>query len=256
MEASWKEVLEQPALGDHIVQIYEDTDFLSEAVAHYLSLGLKAGEAAIVVARPEHWEAFATALAAQGIDAAQRVQSAQLRVLDAESTLGLFMRGGMPDWTSFHRAVGGEIAELRLRHPSVRAYGEMVDILWQGGERDAAIRLEEHWNELARLQTFSLFCAYRMDPLDAELYGGALQRVCGVHSHLIPARDTRRFNDTVAQATRKVLGWPLSEVLGGGAGAPLFGAQMPSGQAALLWMHKHMPLTARKILAEAKARTA
>jgi len=63
----------------------------------------------------------------------------------------------------------------------VRAYGEMVDVLWQRGERDAAIRLEEFWNDLARLQTFSLLCAYCIDHLDPQAYadrfGAQIERI-------------------------------------------------------------------------------
>ena len=70
------------------------------------------------------------------------------------------MKDGAPNWSLFHPCIGRTIAELRLQYPAVRAYGEMVDALWQRGEREAAMRLEDFWNELARLQTFSLLCAY------------------------------------------------------------------------------------------------
>src|SRR5213078_3442317 len=116
--------------------------------------------AAMVIARPEHRTRFCVALTRQGVYAAPGV-----RMLDAQETLASFMVDGMPEWTAFHKACGGAIAELRLQYPAVRAYGEMVDILWQRGERHAALRLEEFWNELGRLQTFSLFCAYAIDPL-------------------------------------------------------------------------------------------
>ena len=94
-------------------------------------------------------------------------QSGQLCTLDAQATLDTFMAGGEPQWKPFHEVVGGLIARTRLQFPAVRAYGGMLDILWQAGRRDPAIRLEELWNELARLQTFSLFCAYFILPLEA-----------------------------------------------------------------------------------------
>jgi len=61
----------------------------------------------------------------------------------------------------------------------------MVDLLWRGGNRVAAVRLEEFWNALARLQSFTLLCAYGMGnfymPGDGELF----DRVSGCHSHVI-----------------------------------------------------------------------
>src|SRR3954469_21526995 len=158
--ARWQDVVASPKLGDHVVQVYQDERFLSDSVTEYLAAALNRGEAAIVIATPEHRTLFEEALLARGVDVARATRDAQLRMLDAHETLARFMSAGAPEWHAFHAFVGGAIAELRLQYPAVRAYGEMVDILWQRGERDAAIRLEGYWNELARLQTFSLFCAY------------------------------------------------------------------------------------------------
>ena len=180
---NWNEVLREPSHGDHIVQTYQDPAFLAEAVAEYLGTGLRRGEAAIIIARPQHSEAFLAKLAGAG-------EPGQLVVLDAEQTLARFMVDGMPQWNAFREVIGGLIAQVRLQYPAVRAYGEMVDILWQQGKRDAAIRLEEYWNELTRLQTFSLFCAYAMDALDPKAYAG-LESVCKAHTHFIPTRDAR-----------------------------------------------------------------
>jgi signal transduction histidine kinase len=74
----------------------------------------------------------------------------------------------------------------------------MVDLLWRAGNRLAAVRLEELWNELARLQCFTLLCAYSMGnfymPGDGELF----DKVCSRHSHVIPA------DSTAARAVRSL----------------------------------------------------
>ncbi|HYR36661.1 MAG TPA: MEDS domain-containing protein [Burkholderiales bacterium] len=232
------------------MQLYSDPEFLVEAVVQYLGTGLRSGEAAIVIARPEHRARFVRALGRAGL-----YPSSALRLLDAETTLSTFLASGMPEWTTFHRIVGGAIAELRLQYPSVRAYGEMVDILWQRGERDAAIRLEEFWNELGRLQTFSLLCAYGIDPLAAESYGGgAIEAVCKCHTHLIPARDYARFNDAVSDASKEVLDQPLAQMLLKLAASHRPHTEMPLGQAALIWLKHNMPRTADRVLNEVRSR--
>jgi hypothetical protein len=244
---TWTEVLREPAHGDHIVQIYQDPAFLAEAVAEYLGTGLKRGEAAIVIARPEHTARFVEKLGA-------RAEPGQLVLLDAEETLAKFMADGMPQWNAFHEVVGGLIAQVRLQYPTVRAYGEMVDILWQQGNREAATRLEEFWNELTRLQTFSLFCAYAVDSLDPGAYTG-IECICKTHTHFIPARDYDRLNDAVSEASRKVLDQPLAQILLSLAASHRTGPKMPPGQAALLWLSQNMPRTAEKVLREVKAST-
>jgi len=138
----------------------------------------------------------------------------------------------------------------------VRAYGEMVDVLWQRGEQDAAMRLEEYWNELTRLQTFSLLCAYRIDNLDSGAYGGPLECVCRTHTHLIPARDYARFNDAVQAASKEVLDQPLAQMLLSLSASHRPATQMPLGQATLLWLAQNMPRTAERVLEQVRARYA
>jgi len=248
---SWPELVRHPGQHDHLVQLYTEPEFLVEAVAEYLATGLARGEGAIVIARPEHRKRFLAALEALGVR-----PGPALRVLDAQHTLDLFMADGMPQWTAFHATCGGAIAELRLRYPAVRAYGEMVDILWQRGERTAALRLEDFWNELGQLQTFSLLCAYQMDPLDPEAYRGGLQAVCRCHSHLIPARDYVQLNAAVDEATKEVLDQPLAQMLLSLASNHRPVAEMPLGQATLMWLKQNLPRTADKVLDGVRTRLA
>lgn len=229
-------------MTDHFVQLYQKLDDLADAVAEYIGTALSQGEGAVLIATPEHCAAFLARLSI--------ADRSRLKVLDAEQTLATFMVGGMPQWPAFQQVIGGLIAEMRLQHPTVRAYGEMVDVLWQRGEREAAIRLEEFWNELGKLQTFSLFCAYRMDPLDSAVYGGPLESVCRVHSHLVPARDPARFDASVSAASTRVLDPQLAQILLALAANHQTATHMPPGQAALFWLRQNMPRTAEKVLRE------
>lgn len=243
----WGELVRHPSHGDHIVHLYQDPAFLAEALTEYVGSGLRGGEAAVIIATPENRRLFRQ----KGL-----VPGAGLRMLDAEETLQRFLSDGKPQWKAFHEVIGGLIAELRLQYPAVRAYGEMVDVLWQRGEHDAAVRLEEYWNELTRLQTFSLLCAYRLDNLDSKAYGGPLECVCKAHTHLIPARDYARFNDAVQAASKEVLDQPLAQMLLSLSASHPPATQMPLGQATLLWLAQNMPRTAERVLAQVRARYA
>ena len=244
------DVVTNPGRHDHFVQLYQDSAYLVDAVADYIGTGLARGEGAIIIARPEHRARFEAQLSRQPC------QAGQLVLLDAEEMLARFMVNAMPAWTSFREVVGGVIAEMRLHYPTVRAYGEMVDILWQRENREAAIRLEEYWNELGRLQTFSLFCAYRLDPLDSSLYGGPLESVCGAHTHLVPSREWHGLEDAVKRASEKVLEQPLADVLLALAENHRPATLMPHGHATLFWLRQNMPRTADKVLSELRARDA
>ena len=80
-----------------------------------------------------------------GVDVDGACFRGRLLLLDAEETLATFMAGRMPDAELFMATVGGVI-EKRLRTggtSGLRAYGEMVDVLWKAGNTDGALKLEE-----------------------------------------------------------------------------------------------------------------
>jgi hypothetical protein len=243
---NWPDLLKQPGC-EHIVQLYQDVEFLCDTVADYVGTGLRRGEAAIIIATPEHRARFLEKL---------EPADGQLKLLDAEETLERFMASGIPEWKSFHEIVGGAIAQLRPQYPAVRAYSEMVDVLWQKGQCEAALRLEEYWNELGILQTFSLLCAYRLDNLDRKAYGGPLESVCKAHTHLIPVRDYAGFDQAVNAAATKILDPPLAHILLSLSANHPPATHMPPGQAMLLWLRHNMPRTADRVLAEMRARGA
>ena len=249
--ANWQELLARPLDGNHIAQIYQDEDFLIDALSHFVTTGLAQGDGLVVIATPEHWDACVRRLESGELPLRDAARHGQLVVLDAGKTLSRFMVDGMPDWKRFQDAVGTVINRTRRQYAKIRAFGEMADILWQRGERLAAIRLEQLWSHLVKVQDLALCCAYRIDNLDDTAYG-ALARVCEMHSHVIPARDYDRLEQTVNRASDDILGASLARMLHTLAAARQPPTHMPSAQATLLWLKEHMPLTASKILARVR----
>jgi PAS domain S-box-containing protein len=62
----------------------------------------------------------------------------------------------------------------------------MVALLWAEGKPEAAIRLEQLWNELARVHSFHLHCAYPISYFHDERHAELIEKVCAEHSHVIP----------------------------------------------------------------------
>ena len=241
---SWRALLEQPADGDHILQVYQDDEFFIDALAHFVRSGLVRGEGVVLFVTQRHWEACVRRLGAQGAAPHDAEMLGQLVVVDARAALARLMAGGMPDWKIFQDLVGTVINLTRRKYPRVRALDGIVDLLWQRGERAAALRLEELWNHVIKVQSLVLCCAYRMDPLDGE----ALQHVCRLHSHLIPASDYARLEARVGRASDAVLGTRVARLMRDLAAARRPPTEMPDAQSMLLWMSEHMPITADKVL--------
>ena len=174
----------------HAVKFYENDATLFRTVGEFLSQGLVDGDPCIVIATDAHAIGVLDDLSDRVIDVARASGRGQLLVLSAEETLATFMRDGRPDAELFRRNVGETVAGMVRAHEgraTVRAFGEMVDVLWRQGSHDAAIRLEILWNELAARLGFSLLCAYSMGSFyqQAEL----VERICEQHTHVMPPFD-------------------------------------------------------------------
>jgi hypothetical protein len=156
----------------HEVQYYEHSRFLVGRVADFLAPGIIAGEAAVVIATPKHADLIDIELRARGIDLDGALRDGRFVGLDAVQTLKEFMIGDRPDHARFVRVVGGTIERARLQAtaPIVRAFGEMVAVLWAQGRPSAALAVEDVWNDLLGHHPFSLLCGYPVTDLsDADI---------------------------------------------------------------------------------------
>jgi signal transduction histidine kinase len=181
----------------HAVQFYESESFLSNLLTDFVGEGLTLGEAAIVIARPDRCAALTAGLTARGIDVGDAVARGALTILDARATLSLVMDGDHPNPPQFIATLGQVIAGVANGGAprAVRAYGEMVDLLWVDGNAPAAIQLEELWNELARTFDFSLLCAYSMRAFTDTAHGDPMRRICDMHTHVRPTERYFEQND-------------------------------------------------------------
>jgi len=176
----------------HAVQFYDSDDYLVALVTEFIDAGVHQRQPAVVVATEPHRRAVVDALAARGVDVNAAREAGDLVLLDARETLAQFMRDGGPDRAAFRFVVGGVVqtASRRSSTGKIRAYGEMVNLLWQEGNTDAAIVLEELWNELGNEFDFSLLCAYAMPNFNQAEHAAQFERICGTHTHVLP---TDRF---------------------------------------------------------------
>ena len=171
----------------HAVQFYQDDRSLYSIVARFLAEGFgsgRKGDAAVVIATPEHCIAIEKHLRSLSIDVDELKRDGDLVLADAAGILAAVMRTGMPDAGAFRWNVGAMIERVcRGRSTcTVRAYGEMVDLLWKDGLEAAAIRLETMWNELANTHDFKLLCGYSM----GNFYkGAAIEEIKRQHTHLV-----------------------------------------------------------------------
>jgi DcmR-like sensory protein/histidine kinase-like protein len=90
---------------------------------------------------------------------------------------------------AFAEVIGGLVGRsltrrsLSARRP-LRVYGEVVALLWDEGDIEAAAELEQLWNRLCDREAFNLLCTYPTPREPEQLQ--ALREVCRSHSSVAP----------------------------------------------------------------------
>jgi signal transduction histidine kinase/ActR/RegA family two-component response regulator len=181
--------------SEHFVQFYETDVYLLDSLEGFIRAGLEVGDACVVVATGAHRVALEERLRARGLDVAAASASGQFVSLDAAETLAKFMVDGEPEPVRFAEVIGEIIEKAAINGRRVRAFGEMVALLWAEGNSDAAIRLEGLWNELQKTRSFSLFCAYEMGSFGGEQFSEPFSNICTSHSQVIPAESYNRLSN-------------------------------------------------------------
>jgi hypothetical protein len=165
----------------HSVHFYETDDALLHRLCAIVFSGMNAGVSAVLIMTPEHKANFQTLLEKRAVNVHHALREGRLFFADAEHTLSLFMRNGMPSKRLFMKHVGRLIkdASAASKQSGLTAFGEMVSILWAEGNKNGAIALETMWNELLEKQSFHLHCAY---PMHFFSNNADLRSVCEHHS--------------------------------------------------------------------------
>ncbi len=181
----WGEI----APAEHVIQIYEDQDVFLDTLAGFVGGGINAGDCIIVIATASHLAAVETRLKNFGISVSNLIRDNRYIPLDAHEILAKFMVNGWPDESLFMETVSKLINRANCTGRKVRAFGEMVAILWAENNSGATVNLEYLWNKFCQKQAFSLFCAYPKSGFTDDL-NESLTQICNCHSKRISGNNS------------------------------------------------------------------
>ena len=177
----WGEI----APSEHICQIYGDEQIFMDALSGFVGGGLRAGESVIVIGTAGHLHQLEKALRSNWLDLDRARWEDRYIALLAQETLSKFMVNGWPDEELFRQTAMSVIQRARGNGRKVRAFGEMVAVLWAQGNAAATIRLEHLWNKLQADEQFPLFCAYPKAGFTQNA-AESMQTICSTHNKVIP----------------------------------------------------------------------
>jgi hypothetical protein len=256
LKDAWPGLLASAGPRDHIVQLYQDQEFLNRAVCRFAAGAISNGEGVILVPTAAHWDAFRPRLEVEGVDVKAAQGRGQLTIVDADELLPRFMRDAMPDAPVFLGLASDVVANARDvdRYPRVRWWGEMVNILWEQGNVAASMSLEDQFHHLAHHHEIAIFCSFVMDNFNSEVHTRMLPRLSQNHSHLIPVEDYARLERAVSEALRDTVGPSDARVLEEQLLSSYSPAlQMPRSQALLLALRESLPQVADSVLKRSRS---
>lgn len=183
MQVFWGEI----APCDHVVQIYENDKIFLDSLEGFIGSGILAGDSTIIIVTAEHKMALETRLIKHGFDLAALAAADRYVALDASEMLSRFMVNNWPDEKLFFELITDLLKRVQKNNRKIRAFGEMVALLWEQGYNGATVQLENLWNQLHKKDEFTLFCAYPKIGFTQDM-SSSLDEICCAHSKVVDGR--------------------------------------------------------------------
>jgi hypothetical protein len=180
LQEFWGEI----APTDHILQIYEDEKILLDTLEGFAGSGILAGDSVIIIATSEHLAELKNRLISQHFDVDSLILTRQYVPLNASDLLSAFMVQDWPHDKKFNTAVKALFSDVSQSGRPIRAFGEMVALLWCEGLKGATVHLEHLWNNFREKNQFCLFCAYPATAFEGEPEE-SVTGICCAHTKII-----------------------------------------------------------------------
>ena len=170
----------------HDILVCSGDEVLLHSFTRFVAPALRGGNPAIVIATKPHQESLAQRLKTDFVDVDAHVQRGTYVALDAVHAFSTIMVDGLPDPVRFFETIGGLMEAAtkaaNATNPRIAFCGEALGILWTEGKVEAAIRLEQLCNALAREREIDMLCAYPLSGFHGEDHKLAYTSLCAEHS--------------------------------------------------------------------------
>lgn len=180
IQVFWGEI----APCDHLVQVYDNDKIFLDTLEGFVGSGFLAGDSVIIIASASHLNALNKRLRKHAFNLDSLIKSDQYIPLEAEETLSKLLVKNWPDEQLFSNLISQLIERAGKNDRKIRAFGEMVAILWEQGHNGATVQLENLWNQLHHKKPFQLFCAYPKSGF-TQCANHSIEQICQTHSKVI-----------------------------------------------------------------------
>ena len=169
----------------HEAGFYASDAELTAEYERFAAAALGAGKAVIALLETARRHELDRRLRARGIDLDRAIADDRYLVLDVAEVVPPMLVNGMPDATLFWQgaiALAMRVARASAQTPpAIAGFGDCSQSLWKAGRGEAAVRLEQLWDEFVRTFNVEVLCGYSVPTAgltEDESYRG----ICAAHS--------------------------------------------------------------------------
>jgi DNA-binding NarL/FixJ family response regulator len=170
----------------HEAVFYSSDDLLIDEWASVAQGALEAGATFIVVAFDKRRDRIQAMLEDRGVNIVRALCDGRYVSLSVDEAISQWMVDGRPDetrfWTAATSLMLAAAKASTAEQPHVVACGECAPSLCAQGHVEAAIRLEQLWDELAATYHLDIFCGYSSDGCRCEDARDARERLNAIHT--------------------------------------------------------------------------
>jgi len=185
--------LERVARGDslashrHGLVFYSRDAELADAFSRFITGHLRDGNAVMVLVTEAHDASLRRSLQAAGVDLSLVISQQRYIPVNISEMLAQVMVDGWPDRVRFLDAAEHLLAATARARGRARlaACGECSPALWANGQIEAAVQLEQLWDEFAIDHRIDILCAYPITAREESLK--AVRSLCAEHTEVVIA---------------------------------------------------------------------
>jgi DNA-binding NarL/FixJ family response regulator len=148
----------------HEIGVYSDEELLLASVTAFAVTAFRAGKSVIVAFAEFRRQQFERGLSEEGVDIALATREGRYVSLDPDAMLAQFMVDDWPDEDRFWKGVAtlviGSAMVAKGDPPRVAVTGDGAEVVLRNYGRDAAIRFEQMWDDVAHAYNIDVLCLY------------------------------------------------------------------------------------------------
>ena len=243
-------LLSEAPAGRHFAQFHREPESLVESVFTFLEAGLRGGSSVLIIAPPEQVDRLFKRLRDGRFHTKSLSDAGQLARLDSTKILEQLAANGTPDRAILRAAIAPTLNRLQLHGRGIRVYSELANTLWQKGDTDAAICVEEFWNTRAESRPFSVYCGFTMDTQSEQSYAGPVEELGRTHGEILGTPEDEEFGVALDRASKEIFGISLTQMAG--VSRQVGAHRFPIGQRAMLWVTRNLPMSSGQLTERAR----